>query len=147
MKHFKVQELVSEGVYNALYEHSLSTIDNRIITFLESLREALGKPITVNTWHVGGNLQWRGLRTKDSPWYSEKSQHSVGKAVDFDLKGMSAEEVRQWLITNRNLPWVKCIGFIEDGTNWVHVDVRDTPDNALWLWHVDTHKTKVYKRD
>lgn len=147
MKYFKVQELVDKSTWEARGERSIQLIDKAIPMFLDNLREALGRPITINNWHIGGDFNWRGLRTPDSPWYSTYSQHSFGRGLDFDVKGMSAEEVRQWLIKNRNLEWVKCITFIEGGTNWVHVDIRGGTNEDLWLWDVNTNETEIFKKE
>ena len=149
MKYFKVQELVSESTYKARGGRSTQLIDKRVITFIEGLREALGKPITINNWHVGGEYQWRGLRIPESPWYSTYSMHTHGKALDFDVKGMAAEEVRQWIIEHRELEWVRPVNFLEGGetVNWGHIDVRNGTDGNLWLWDKDTGCTTVYGRE
>ncbi len=146
MKHFKVQELVSESVYNVRGERSIQLIDNRITTFLDELREALQASITCNDWLWGGKYSWRGLRTSDSEDFSQYSQHTFGRAIDFKVKGMSAEEVRQWIIKNRNLWWVKPISFIEGEVSWVHVDVRNLGSDDIWLWGKKSKETTVYKR-
>ncbi len=148
MKYFKIQEFVSECVYKLRGERSVQLIDNRIMKFMDGLREALGKPITCNNWHVGGDYQWRGLRNPRSAWYSEFSQHTQGRAIDAKIKGMSAEEVRQWIIDNRNLEWVKPITFLEAGktVTWLHADVRSGTNGDLWVWDKDTGKTTVYQR-
>ena len=148
MEWFKVQELVTMEAYKDRGDKAITTVDNRIVEFLEGLRNALGKPITVNNWHVGGKREWSVGRTPDSPWYSPYSQHSFGRAVDALVSGMGAEDVRQWVIDNRELDWVKPITFIESGesVNWLHVDVRGGTNGDLWVWDKDTGKTKIYKR-
>ena len=148
MKYFKVQEVVSERAYKERGERAITMLDNRILTFLDNLREALGQPITCNTWHVGGDCQWRGIRTSESPWFSQYSQHSFGRAIDCKIKGISAEEARQWVIKNRDLDWVKPITFLEAGESvtWLHCDVRCGTGGDLWVWNKDTGKTEVYKR-
>jgi hypothetical protein len=145
MHYFKVQELVPEGVYKDRREASLQLIDNRIVEFIEGLREALGRSITVNNWLWGGEFQYRGLRTPESGAYSKYSQHTFGRALDFDVQGMTAQEVRNWIINNRDLDFVRPITFIEGSVNWCHVDVRNTGGD-LWLWDVKTHKTEIFTR-
>jgi uncharacterized protein YcbK (DUF882 family) len=147
LKYFKVQEFVPKSVYKARKGKAIQLIDYNLLIFIERLRETLNKPITVNNWHVGGQYQYRGLRDAGSDVYSKYSQHSFGSALDFKVSGMSSEDVRQWIIDNRNLAWVKPITFIEDGVSWVHVDVRPTTlDQDLWVWHVKTGATEVYKK-
>lgn len=152
MKWFKSYELVPESLHKLRGERSLQLIDKRLMEFLDKLREALGSPITVNTWKQGGQFSQRGLRTRefyksDKAYQESLSQHKFGRACDFDVKGMTASEVRQWIIGNRNLWWVKGIGFLEDDVNWVHVDFRFINDeDDLWVWSVVTGRTEVYKR-
>ena len=62
-KYFKIQELVSEAVYKKYGDKSWEFIDTKLIKVLDLLREHFNKPITVNNWLWGGNLQQRGLRT------------------------------------------------------------------------------------
>jgi uncharacterized protein YcbK (DUF882 family) len=51
------------------------------------------------------------------------SPHILGKAVDFDVEGMKAEEVRKWLILNRDsIPYPIRL---ENNVSWVHLDVED----------------------
>ena len=46
-----------------------------------------------------------------------------GTAVDFDVQGMSAEEVRKWIERNKVLlPYPIRL---EEGVNWVHLDMRN----------------------
>ncbi|MGF1788738.1 D-Ala-D-Ala carboxypeptidase family metallohydrolase [Photobacterium swingsii] len=130
LQHFKPQELVSKSTYNARGSKSIELMDERILITLDQLRINLGRPITVNNWIWNGQFQQRGLRTQEAKEYSKYSQHTFGRAVDFDVKGMSASEVRAHILTNINL--YPFISFVEVGINWVHVDVRNCD---LTCWH------------
>ena len=129
MKYFKMHELVDEKVYNLHGEASERFFDTRLLETIDLLREMLERPITINTWHNGGRFSQRGLRHNRSDMVVNKkniylSAHMLGKAIDFDVKGMTAEEVRKWLMTNQDiLPY----GIrLEDNVNWVHLDVATT---------------------
>jgi hypothetical protein len=51
------------------------------------------------------------------------SPHFTGQGTDYDVKGMDAEEVRKWLIINKNdIPFPIRL---EKGVGWVHQDSRD----------------------
>jgi len=51
------------------------------------------------------------------------SPHFTGQGTDYDVKGMTAEEVRSWLIAHQEeLPFPIRL---ERGVNWVHMDSRD----------------------
>ena len=134
--YFKPQDLVCQDVWRAHGERSWRFFDPRLIDDIVFIRLGLGKPITVNTWDFGGLYSQRGLRcnlcqlvaskTKSGALYV--SAHSQGMAVDFDIKGMSAEEVRKWIGQHAaSLPH-PCR--LETGTSWVHMDVRVDPSKA-----------------
>lgn len=122
-KHFKIQEFVDKKTYNKFGEFAYAFIDDRIISVLHRLREDIERPIIINDWSWGGKNQWRGLRTIDSEYYSKYSQHSFGRAVDFDVKGMDAKEVREYI--KEHIHNYSEIKGMEEDVNWVHIDVRN----------------------
>lgn len=84
-----------------------------------------------------GLLDERGLRchlcdsvkkkTKAGVLYA--SPHITAQADDIDFQGRLAEEVRQFLIKNRNiLPFPIRI---EAGVSWVHMDCRETTEKVF----------------
>ena len=79
-----------------------------------------------NNWAIGGQFSQRGYRTNDDPVCKAQkfvpgSAHFKGMALDFDVKGMTAEQVRKWLYENQEDAPVRFR--VEKGVNWVHVDV------------------------
>lgn len=134
--YFKPQDFVCQDVWRAHGERSWKFFDPRLIDNMVYIRLGLAKPIIVNTWDNGGRFSQRGLRcnlcslvaskTKGGTLYV--SAHSQGMAADFDVKGMSAEEVRKWIGQHAvSLPH-PCR--LETGTSWVHMDVRVDPAKA-----------------
>jgi predicted transposase YbfD/YdcC len=147
LKNFSPYELVPKETYLIRGDKALQLMDKELLVFIDTLRTELGKSITINDWKWGGSFQYRGLRVPASEHFKQYSQHTYGKALDFDVKGMSAEQVRQWIIDNRDLDWVKPVSFIETDVNWVHVDTRPIPENQLWLWSPKTNVTTVFNRE
>lgn len=127
-KYFKIQELVSEAVYKKYGDKSWEFIDTRLIKVLDLLREHFNRPITVNNWLWGGNLQQRGLRANKDELVANKkdyyvSQHCLGKAVDFNVKGLSAQEVYKEIVDNKDKFYlISRIENIKDTPTWVHID-------------------------
>jgi len=121
--YFVIQELVPPKVYEARGEKGWYLFDERILMTIDLLRERYGQA-TINNWHIGGNREWSGLRTCDSPYYSPYSQHAFGRAVDVVFKDANAEYIRQEIINKPSLPAFKYITAIELGTSWLHVDCR-----------------------
>ena len=131
MRYFGIKELVCPHVYEIWGENSWQFLDDRLLETLDWLRERIGKPIIVNNWAKGGQYSQRGIRCTRCILVIEKvdlrkvylSAHIQGKAVDFNVVGMTAEEVRQWIIDHADeLPYPCRIE--RDTTGWVHLDTR-----------------------
>lgn len=127
-KYFKVQELVCPHVYSRFGDTAIQFFDKGILDTLLFIREHIGMPIYINNWMWGGNKSQRGLRCNVCALVKEKtslekpylSAHLLGRGIDFNVKGMSAEEVRNWLEDMKNgLP---CKIRVEDEVSWVHID-------------------------
>lgn len=129
---FNIRELVCPDTYNKHKDNSWQFIDNRLLSVLLWLRQGIGKPITINTWHKGGSFSQRGLRCNLCSLVADKtkkgilylSAHQQGMAVDLDVAGMTADQVRKWIdVHQSSLP---CPIRLESGVTWVHIDVRNT---------------------
>ena len=137
-KYFKIQELVSKAVYEKYGEKSWEFIDERLIKTLDLLREHFNKPITVNNWIFGGNLHQRGLRANKDEIVKSKSdyyisQHCLGKAVDLNVKGMTAQEVYEEILKNKSkFPLISRIENINNTPTWVHIDVANTDEFKIF---------------
>jgi len=122
-KHFKIQELVPQHVYEARGDKAWELLDTNALITLDLIRDAFGVT-TVNNWHTGGERNWSGLRTSDSPYYSPYSQHSFGRAFDCIFSSRTTSQVRQAILNNRDeFPLLTAI---ELDTNWLHFDCRNT---------------------
>lgn len=130
-KNFGLKELVCPEVYNKYGETAWEFFDPHLLETLDRLRVALHKKIIINNWSAGGKFTQRGLRcnlcelveTKTKSKKIYMSSHILGKAVDFNVDGMTAEEVRKWIITHQNeIPYPICL---EADVSWVHLDMRD----------------------
>lgn len=129
---FKLQELVGPKEYQRDGELCWRYLRTELLeTLLFVRRDILNVPITINTWHSGGEFDERGFRSNVSDIVKEKtksgilyiSPHMLGCAVDFDAKGMTAEEVRKEIAK-----WEYLLPSpirLERGTSWVHLDTYD----------------------
>ena len=122
--HFDTEELVDPYTFAHKGESSLGTMDVRILITADKIREYFGKSMTINNWKWGGPREWSGLRTKDSTYYSPYSQHSFGRAIDFLIEGIDAQEVRDEIKKNQDNDAFKYITRMEEfkTMSWVHVD-------------------------
>lgn len=130
-KYFGIKELVCPHVYEVWGENAWQFLDDRMLANLVFIREGIGKPIVVNNWAKGGEYSQRGLRCNTCILVIEKtdlrkvylSAHIFGQAVDFGVVGMTAEEVRDWIIEHaEEMPYPSRL---ERDVRWVHMDVRN----------------------
>jgi hypothetical protein len=139
-RYFAIQELVCPHVFKKYGLRSWQFIDQKLIYVLDSVRERMGKQIFVNIYDTG--LTQRGLRCFQCDLVKAKieagelymSAHIFGKAADFDVEGLEAEEVRLWIAKKANLlPYPVRL---ESGINWCHLDVYENPtDQKVYLFH------------
>jgi len=123
-KHFAIHELVPPHVHRKRGDKSWQLLDDRLLITADRLRDRYG-PMTINNWHWDGDRQWSGLRTPGSPYYSETSQHSFGRAFDCIFQNVAAEAVRQDILTEPDSHAFELINSIEIGVSWLHFDVRN----------------------
>ena len=122
-KHFSIKEFVPEYIYLKYGDFSRRFLDPNLVKLCNFLRERFGKAY-INNWAWGGDYDFRGFRTPKSKYFSETSQHTAGRAADMIFYDYTSEEIRRWLEDN----WEKeGLGFpitVEEGVDWLHVDVR-----------------------
>ena len=127
---FSLRELVDEPTYKKYGDFAWNFFRTELLETLLYLREYVLKvPMTINTWMTCGKFSERGLRHNMSAevWKYTKtnkqfmSAHVLGAGVDFDAKGMTADEVRSAIqAAAKSLPHPIRL---EDGVSWVHIDV------------------------
>ena len=121
-KNFILEELVSKEIFEKYGERAWQFLDERMLMNLQAIRDHYGVSVTANSWKWGGQFSFRGF---DAYEFRKNyvSQHHAGRAVDFDVKGKTAEEVRNDIVSGTiKLPHPNV--WLEDNVNWVHMDVR-----------------------
>ena len=126
--YFKVHELVCPHIFSKWGESSWQFLDSAFLeTVLIIRRDIIRLPMLCNT----GNLTQRGIRCNRCQLVKEKawpyiSAHILGKAGDFTVIGLSAEEARQRIIDNAHL--LPHNIRLEADVSWLHVDVLPQHD-------------------
>ena len=139
--YFSIDELVCEHVYDKYGAKAWMFFDTELLIMLDTIRDRIGKPIFVNDWQIHGKYSQRGLRCNQCDIVKEKAEagilymsaHCLGKAADFDVEGLLAEEVRQWIVKNKNI-WPYHIR-LEADVNWVHLDIYDQSENKVYIFN------------
>lgn len=122
-----LQELVPKDVYLRYGDGAVRFIDQRLPAILERIRELCGgRAMTLNDWYYGGRFNLRGFRPANCTTGAPKSQHKLGKAADFTIKGMTADQVRQVIRNNAVELMQMGLTRIEIGISWVHIDLKET---------------------
>lgn len=135
-KHFVIEELVDKKTFESTSEWKLwIAFDDRLLKAIDFLREEFGVSVTINNWKWKGEAgrQWSGYRPAGTPYHTQWSQHSFGRAVDMLFSGIPAPEVRhriKKLMKQGKLNNIAPSLTFEENKkgkpiSWVHLDVRN----------------------
>jgi len=132
-QHIDIRELVPPETWEKHKEQSVKFIDDRLSKVIEAIRAFCGNmPVTLNNWHTGGKFRYRGYRPPECTVGGIRSMHRDGKAADFTVKDMTAENVRG--IIRLNQTYLLSLGLtrIEKSVSWVHIDLKYTGLKTLY---------------
>lgn len=122
-KYFQISELVCEHTFSKWGEKAWQFLDtNYLACLLIIRRDILQLPMICN--HKGANQ--RGLRCNRCELVKVKSNaylssHILGKAGDFTVQGLTAQEARERIKAMAHL--LPCNIRLEAGVTWLHFDV------------------------
>lgn len=133
--HFDIREFVPKVIYNKYGTKSIWFIDPRLIEGMELIRTFFNAQVTINNWHIGGNLQNRGFRMPDSKVGASLSQHKFGRAADFNVKGLASDEVYDQLLDNWKdfAPIFTTMENKDFTRGWTHIDLRHTNQDDVLI--------------
>ena len=121
-RYFQVSELVCEHIHSKWGERSWQFLSTDYLhNLLVIRRDILQMPMVCN--HDGA--EQRGLRCNMCKMVKEKkaaylSSHILGRAGDFSVQGLTAQEARSRIRTMQNLlPYPMRM---EGGVSWLHID-------------------------
>jgi len=148
-ENFRVEEFVPQKIFQKYGDKSVWFVDPKIIRIAQLLREYFDKSMTINNWHNGGSFNYRGFRD-DSFYYQwdanlsaykskrkgKLSQHRMGRAIDFNVSGLTSDEVRAEILKNES-EWMELgVTTLEDGAyapTWCHLDIRNTGLDNIFI--------------
>jgi hypothetical protein len=147
-EYFIIQELVGRRTYKKYGERAFKFFRTEALESLLITRKGLGRSITINNWHRGGRFSQRGLRTNVQNMFKQYfskgrlylSGHVLACAFDFDVKGMTPNQVRKWIQDNAHR--YPCKIRLERKLrgkfiNWTHLDTIQEPQNPkIYLFDV-----------
>lgn len=121
--YFDIDELVCDHTYTKWREQSWQFLDTDFLhALLVIRRDILKKPM----WCNSSTKHQRGLRCNRCQMVRSKSSvylsaHCLGKAGDFTITGMTAEQARTLIKANASL--LPCNIRMERNVSWLHFDV------------------------
>lgn len=147
---FCIEELVDKVTFKRDGERAWRYFHTDLLRVLLFIRFNIDKSMTINDWKWGGRFSQRGLRTNICSIVKGKtlkgklylSAHSLGMGLDFDVKGMTADEVRDWIQSvEDSLPRKIRLEhkFAKSGKTitWVHIDVFfENKNPKVYLFNV-----------
>jgi hypothetical protein len=122
-EYFQISELVCDHTHSAWGERSWQFLDtNYLACLLIIRRDILQAPMVCNH----DEADQRGLRCNRCELVKDKSSvylssHVLGKAGDFTVRGLTAQEARSRIRSMAHL--LPCPIRLEGGVNWLHFDV------------------------
>lgn len=134
-KYFDIDELVCDHVYAAYGERGWRALDTNLLwVILIVRRDILKRPMYCNS----RTAHQRGFRCNLCQLVKSKktvyiSPHPLGKAVDFTVVGMTAQQAREEIKKHADL--LPCKVRLErwdangNEINWLHIDTIDEPQN------------------
>lgn len=130
-KSFDLREFIPPAVYNLYGNSSTYFVREDTVKMAQAIRDYFGKSMTINTWADGGDFRERGYRTPESPTGSKWSQHKLAAAIDFNIKGMTSDEVNAAILkapaSFLEASGITTIEHVEATPTWTHVDLRYLP--------------------
>lgn len=104
-----------------------------LLRLIDATRRHFGVPMYINTWDVNWadtNFKYRGFRPQWTDVGGDLSQHRLGRAADFNLRGVPVKEARDEIIGNTSV-WQERglggVGFYSE-QNFIHIDTRPTQE-------------------
>ena len=110
------------GIKNIPNKEEVINIEDLCYEILEPCRAFFQKPITISSG-------FRSLTLNQKLGSANNSQHVLGKAVDFEIKGVSNMVVACWLRDNVNFDQLILEFYTgEPNSGWIHIsfDAKDT---------------------
>lgn len=127
-EHFCIQEFVDPQTFKDRGDSSIGLINRKLIDIAEFVRSKIGKPVTINNWHSGGQFKESGLRNPNTKTGAKLSQHKLGNAIDCKALGYSGNEWYKFVKDNAKELYNLGVRRIEDkslATTWLHIDCKE----------------------
>jgi hypothetical protein len=129
---FHIEEFVPFEIFKQYGKNSIWFLDQQMVESMFWLRRYFDAPIVINNKHIGGRFNYRGFRPRSIKPVGggELSQHYRGCAVDFNVIGLTSDQVAKKILDDEKL--------IITGTSFTTIE---NPDLTQGWTHLDTRRT------
>lgn len=127
--YFSIEEFVPKEIFSKYGDKSTWFIDRNTVLLADFIRDRFGKSMTINNWHTGGSFNNRGFRVPDCAIGGALSQHKFKTAFDFNIDGITPQEIYKDIIDHQDMYMKAGATTIEDisfTNGWNHIDRRWT---------------------
>ena len=130
---FIIEEFVTPQLFKTIMktnnpiEEFYKYVDKSIVDIVQFIRTKTNKVVVINNWHKGGTFTLRGFRPKNTKIGAKLSTHKTGKAVDFDIVGMTDKEVKEFVIKHQKELYALGARRMESedfADTWCHLDLK-----------------------
>ena len=130
-----LRQIVDPETYAYLGERCWGLFDDRLLSTIDRLQNRYNHQMVINNWHkkVPNPFKYRGFRPSDCTVGAKLSSHRRGQAIDFDVIGMTAEQVRKDIKENQEHLDIMFVSRVENGTNWVHIETTNYPNRIVFF--------------
>lgn len=143
-KYFDMREFLPKETWEEikdkpdLLKQFYKLVSPKIVEGITQIREYFGKPITINDWYRGGHFNYRGYRPPNCKIGAKNSMHKKGHAVDFNVLGLTSNEVNDTIKKDEELFYMMGFRRMEnklDSTTWTHLDTKETfEENTIYIF-------------
>ena len=134
--YFELREFIPPIIWQRYGEKAIWFLDKRIFLLADFIRDRFKNPMIINNWTNGGVLTLRGFRPPETTIGSALSQHRFGRAIDFNIKDHTPEEIYKDINDNFDIYSKAGLTTVEDiafTKTWTHVDIRQHNENKLLI--------------
>lgn len=143
-KNFSLDEFLKSStatrykINNTPNNNVINNLKDLCINVLQPIRDNFGKPLTISS----------GFRCKelnDKVGGARNSQHLIGQAADFHIKGVPFNDVMMWCVDN--LIFDQLIDEYSKNTHWLHISFNKNNNRKQALIYRKGVYSKWIKKD
>lgn len=142
--HFYLDELFPKSLCDSEGINALVRIDQRMLKVIDTFRDIIGRPVWINNWYHGGDIDEAGWRDPNTTTGAVRSAHkqiwkgSDGKlyslATDNHVSQMSGQQLYNVFVAHAKTFYDLGVRRIEHYSltpGWLHMDMKDTGVNGI----------------